>query len=279
MAFGIVQREAWKGHILTNTDRVIAAVPLPVGSSFHGMDVDINLWSLEATAILAVMYGVAAYVVPVEDPENAQTYQNLWDTMVPKDIGNGAGVLDLDTGGVDSAPEFEWGDINWNALYDVSSAPTELYRRRRLLTIAGGKPIAATGTMTHWLPTASFRAHVRGGVTVKVPSAVMLAISSPVLDQTSGNERTLPTEIDWLRLMYMSDTVTDALKNVLGLVETGAETPWEEASALLEQTVEPTAFEETAAEFGTITWECAAVSTARYSVPGVLSVNAISSEG
>lgn len=274
------QRQLWKGSVATNTDKVFSGIVIPPGGVFRGCSIDMHVWGAETVLANALMYGISAYLVPVLDPDSQIGFDALWDRLVPKDVAEGASALDLDTTSADATPEFELGDLNFAAVYDVGSAPVELYRRRRLLTAAlRGSGLAATGAFTHWLPTDKFRISVPGGQRVNVPSVLMFGMSSPVLDRTTATSFTEPTEREWLQLQYLEDTALDALKFLMGLHEAGAESPYEEASDLLARTLEPLPFEQVAGEFASGTWQIVASAVYAMSVPGTLQVDSLDSEG
>lgn len=63
---------------------------------------------------------------------------------------------------------------------------------------------------------------------------------------------------------------------LMGLTEAGAETPWEEAALLVEEVLEPTVIEETAANFNNGAFDVYTAMTWDISVPGRRSFNTIS---
>lgn len=275
-----VQRSGWRGHILTNTDRVIAAVPLSPGAILRSLKVDVRIWALEQAALFVVRYGAAGMLVPITDPDNAETFQALWDRTVPKNLALTAGGMDLDTGSEVITPEWEPGQLNVEALFDWDNQTRELYRRRKTLTFAdGGSGPAATGTMTHFIPRDSFTANVKVGGRAKGPMAAMVAISSPVLASTRATEVVIPTEKQWMMNMFMKDTALNALKSVIGLTEAGATTPYVDAMTYLDSLLSDTPFEETATHMATTTWEVMSSWEAVVSVPGELEMDRLDAEG
>lgn len=266
----------WWGDVDSNTDKVFAAIAIPRGGVFHGMNFDVHISNTEKLAINVVMYAITGYAVPILDPDAAALYDAIWDAQVPKAVAGGNAALDLDTGTASTIPEYEPGLVNWAGVFDMESGPQLLYRKRKIMTIASaGKGPAATGTMTHWLPTDRVNMSVSGGQRVKVPTAIMFAMSSPVLDETTSTALTSPTEKEWVMLQYLEDTAIDALKFLIGLVETGAESPYEEAAAFLDKTLMPDPFEQDAGMFVTGTWKVAASGSFTSSVPGTMTVNTL----
>lgn len=268
-----VQRFVGKGTVVTNTDAVIAATPVPKGGVVHGVSMEVHLQQLEQPVINNVMYGLTGYAVPILDPDGGATYDAIWDAQVPKNINEASGAIDLDTGSAVATPEYEPGFVNWTGLYDMESGPRRWYRRRKVLTGAsGGRGPAATGTMTHYLPQDVVRVNESLNIRARVPTAIMLGLSSPVISQTTGTVLTSPNKTQWLQLTFLEDTAIDALKWLFGLVEAGADTPYEEQAVELQQILMPAMFEGSADQFATGSWQFTVMGSWTVSVPGTLSV-------
>lgn len=264
-----VQPQLWKGGVVNNTDRVFAAIAMPKGGVFHGMNARLTGQQTEKLVIKNVMWGITAYSVPILDPDAAATYDAIWDAQVPKNASSAASVLDLDTAAADATPEYEPGQINWAGVFDMESGPRRLYRKRGMVgSTTGGFGSAATGTMTHYLPTLNHSISVTGGQRARVPTAIMFAFSNPVLDITSATLLTSPTEKEWLRLRYLKDTAVDAYKFLAGLEEAGINNIYEDAATFLAKTLAPAVYEETAAEWGNGQWDITVQSKFTMSVPG-----------
>ena len=93
----------------------------------------------------------------------------------------------------------------------------------------------------------------------------LLALSSPDMGTTTTSLRSTPSEKDWAQLVYIEDLVSDMVKNAIGLVEAGAETPYVEAQALIASLLEDTAIEESAraADFLATSWDVLIDATAQ----------------
>ncbi len=266
--------------MLTNTDRVVAAVPLSPGAILRSFKADIHMWALEQAALFVVRYGVAGYIVPITDPDNGATFQDLWDRKVPKNTGLTAGGLDLDTGSAVATPEYEPALLNAEALFNWKNQTKEIYRRRKRMSISdAGKGPAATGTMTHYLPSDRFTANASVGGKTQAPMAAMIGVSSPVQSSSSATVVVIPTEKEWMMNMFLRDTAMNALKSVIGLTEAGATTPYVEAMLYLDKLVAPDRFEETGTHLATTTWEVSCEWEAVVSVPGELQINRLDAEG
>lgn len=266
-------KQGWKGHVLTNTDRVIAALALPRGGVFHGASFQVHIHSLQQIMLNAVMYGMSAYACPILDPDAAQGYDGIWDRQVPKNLLEAEGVIDLDTATASiSTPEYEPGMVNWEGVYDLDTTK-RLYRKRKLLSAAtAGRGPGVTGFATHWLPQDMVSVNFSGGLRVKTPTAIMLAFSAPVIGTTTTTPLTSPAEKDWIMLQFLEDTAISALKFLIGLTTGGTQEEHEESAVFLDKLLAPSFFEETASQFATpAIWEVLAHGSFTSSVPGTMS--------
>lgn len=263
----------------TGTDRIIGALAVPPGGIFGRVSVDLRLHAAEQLAVTALIYGISAYAIPITDPDAAVTYDVLWDTQVPK-MDNNSLVLDLDAVTSDTTPDIEPGEVDWNEVYDFTSAPNRLYRRTHILDITSGSPgPMATGGGTHWFPRARHSFTLKGGGKAKVPMAIMIALSIPNLDRTIATIAPSPTEKEWMQLQLLRDTALDALKHLIGLTEPGAETPFVDAATFLAKLLAPDIHEETAAEFGAVSLQVLCKTVWDMAVPGTLQVGKLDAGG
>lgn len=261
-----------------DSDRVFAAIAIPPGGVFHAADITLKIHGAETPIAQTKLLGIDGYIVPVHDIDAGDLYDTVWDLQVPKSA-EGVDTLDLDVETTDSDPDFEMGEIDWNAVFGFEHGNQRIHKSRYTFTAADYPAgLGTTGSFTHYLPTKKIRIKVRSGGRAEVPSLVMFALSSPVLDRTTATNLTMPTDQEWLQLQLLRDTATDALKQLIGLIETGAETPYVEAAAFLSKTLAPDPFEETAAEFASTTWQVLAQARFVMSVPGELSVGRLEGE-
>lgn len=278
MTIRYVQPQLWKGAVLTDTDRVFASILVPPGGTFQGVDIELHCHGVETTINKALLVGIDAYAIPMEDLDGALNYDQLWDKLVTK-TSEDVDTLDLDTASTDTDPDFEPGELDWNEVYQFGEAPERLYKFRKLFTAANYiGSLGATGGFTHFLPGMVKNIKVRSGGTAKVTTAIMFALSSPVLDRTTTTATAPGTEVEMLQLQLLKRTAEMAIYQLIGLTEAGAETPYLDAAEFIDKTLAPDIFEESSSDFVTTTWNVTAKSTFRMSVPGELSVGTLSGE-
>ncbi len=103
-----------------------------------------------------------------------------------------------------------------------------------------------------------------------MPTALCIGIANPAMDDTTSTVESIPTENEWYRLRYISDMAQDALHSLFGLVEAGAETPYDEMVDLIQKYLEPDVFEATDTRWGSLTLNVFGKVVADIAVPGKL---------
>lgn len=276
-------RRYFKGSVAAGTDQVFAGAVLPGGSVLHAVNFDVHLLrTAQLTTAAACMYAVKGFILPILDPDGAATFDSIWDTLVQKDTDS-IGV-DLDTAAADATPFNEPGESEFAKILDVGLRPKEIYRRERLLTLAKGSVATFQDTETpfavSWVPGDTFQLRLRSRYRVSQPSIVAFALASPSLDDTSNavSKATglgVVAEPELAQLRYLSDVIKRALVHQMFVTEAGAESPWEEATALLKLVLEPDVFEDTGGEWTGVTWELTTKGVIDYSVEGEMNVSSI----
>lgn len=197
----------------------------------------------------AAMYGMAGFIVPATDPDDvAVTVDVLWDRFVPKDADFAAGGFDLDTDAADANPEFEMGEPDLGGLLgDLVNSPKEIFSRRRMITFPkmplGFERVSAAPDI--YVPVDEFSAKVTKKYRAAMHSMVLFGVSSPVMTDTQAiGAMTIPSEFEWYMQTYLETVLEDAAKSIIGLTESGAETPYIEAMNYLGELLEDNAIEE-----------------------------------
>jgi len=263
------------------SDVCIGGVLLPSESKLNNVWGEVHVIGIGSISFdRAAMYGCGGYVLPVEDPNAVNSFQTIWDTMVPKDADFAAGALDLDAESANTAPEFEPGEPNINRLMDlqVNDERNRFFKRRKLLTFAN-RPVGFDASITPdgYIPVDVFNVRSRKNIFADYHSAALMAISSPSMDDMTTTVWASPADsVHWMQIKYLDITLEQAFMQLAGLVETGAETPWEDAAAILEDLLEPTVVEVTASDFAGIGFNIFSSLTFDVTVPGLLGKQQIS---
>lgn len=273
-------------------DRVVGFMPIPPAGSLRNVWGQIHIIAGQVPVEEAMLLPVRGYVVDMIDLFELfeLTQDQLWDAYIPKDVDisaiAGASDVDINTEGTVSGPFEEPGETNPNALFGWDEPSKMIYNRERLLTFSNS-PLgfeSATPDTYHPAENYSIRVGKRRGLPIFANTGgfVAFAVGSPTWDDVTT---TLPRGIgppgaDAKQIMAYSHLPTMlelAKPDLLGLTETGAESPYSDIVLLIEDLTEPTVYEETAARFHEATVDIFARFTFEISVPEEKGANVLSS--
>ncbi len=262
-------------------DQIFCGISLPSGSTINNVRLNVSVHSESAgiTMIRAAPYAVEGWILPVLDVDLADTYDDIFDALVPKDTD--VQTMDLDTAALDTSPFYEPGEANWAELFDVGLQPELVYRRTRLLTATNGGALilfqdSETPFSPLWIPGESFKIKLSKRYRINQPSVLVFGFAAPAMDDTITTVQAALAEEEWAQVKYVRHVLERAVLHVLGVVEAGAETPWEEATALLQKHLDPDVFEETSGAFAPTTYTVFCDGIIDHSVEGELGNNAVS---
>lgn len=282
----IFRRVTFWQTVGVGTDQVLAACQIPPLCTMKNVWLN---WRIHAAAAIDVSfvyhYGLSGFIVPVLDPDSQPTPTLLWDNLVPKDVSVGAGAFDLDTAANDTTPEFEVGEMDLTALFGFNAGGVEqFFRYRRQMDFVNSNGLGfQAGTPDIYYPNDQRVTRIKKAYARSVPSMAMFGVSHPSLDNTAATFTgglDSPAEHEWAWLAYIEVVLERSWAQLQGIIETGAETPWEEAAVFLEGVLEPPAFEATADKFSAIqALQINGNATFQLSVPGRFQVGSLSSEG
>ncbi len=231
-------------------DRVIAGYMIPPGGKLNAVHIKLHTITDAAMGIdKMVQYGVTGYVVSIQDPRTAQSFDDVWDEKIPKDvavaIGAASNELDMDPTTAVAAPEFTPGLLSMERIVNLGLAPMRIFKREVELTFANTPKGDTTAT---WFPTDTWSAQINKQVRTRVPSLVLLAFGVPNMVglTTTAVPTTFSTTQEWYQYSYLEDTLVDAMKEIVGLTEAGAVAPYADAITLIKFLLEPTPVEDSA---------------------------------
>ncbi len=262
------------------TDKVAIGWSLPSDTVIHNIRLKLSIGAQTAYDIRKVIaYATELWILPVPDPDAGPSYDDSWDALVPKDTD--VQTLDLDTAAADTSPFYEPGEVDWSDIFEVGVQPERLFHRHKLLTFYNGGPRFVyqdnqTPFTVLWIGGDHFVIEIKRRLRVRQPSVLVCGFASPNLDDTTAVLQGALNENEWPQVKYMGEVLKRAMLHVLGLTEAGAETPWEEATALLIKHLDPDVYEQTAAAFQTAAYYVTGEGMLDHSVVGDVSVGPVS---
>ncbi len=278
MSIRMFARRLQKSRATVGTDNVFFGISLPSDSIIHDINLEVHVHSNTLFELNEMaMYSIEGWILPVLDPDAQTSFQTLWDNLVPKDTD--VETIDLDTAAADATSFFEPGEPDFSDLMDVGLRPDRIYAMARMKTFSNAR-ISFQDNQTPfsvvWVSGDTMKIRIRRRFRVKQPSVLLFAIASPALDDTVTVEPAAAAENEWGQMKYIGHVLERAILHLFGVVEAGAETPWEEATALLKKILEPDPFELTAATMVGVAWEVVCRGIVDHSVEGRLGQTSIS---
>lgn len=255
----------------SGVDKIMFGISLPADSVVHGFSVMTHVVNTGAQShLIAMMYAIQAYILPILDPDAGSTFQLLWDNLVPKD--DDVDTIDLDTGGNDPQSFFEPGESSFAEILDLGLQPQRVWHEESMLSYANAVPQGESPVADVFEYIGVGRHRMRSGKRYRVsqPSALVFALGVAAMDDTTATEDTVAAEDEWFRLKHIETMIEQALVSLFGLTEAGATVTWDTAAALLRKHLEPDVFEEDATAWGTGTLRVFTRAVIDMSVPGTL---------
>lgn len=267
----VIRRSIYAVNIAAGADNVIGSAPIPKGGKIMSVQGEIHVNGEESqdTGLFSA-YGFSAHLVPLEDPETALTLDELWDDVVVKAIdpvtAAGAVGIDIDWITTVGAPEIEPGEMDVTDLLGMSQGSKELIAPR-LEWISWAKSRQggwAAGTPDTFFPSDYKTFKSEKTLAADAPSEVLIGFSSPSLDdlKLQSADVSFSSAAEWYMLQNMDSTLEDMAKAQAGLTEAGAESPYANASTLLEEVLAPPMVDESVASlYNTLAYDVLCVST------------------
>ncbi len=255
------------------TDDVIFGAFMPGGTTMSKIKGLVQMHSDALIVNGVVAAAIEGWVLPVFDPDAATTMSALWDALVPKDRTDD--VLDLDTGAADSASFYEGGAIVWEKVFDVGLQPKRVFHWHDYASFSYHNIKAQQDVETpfaeEWFAGFNVPIVIPRPIRVSQPSLLVFGVGSPLMDRTSA---TAPIagliENRWGQIKWIDHVMERAFLDLIGLTEGGAETPWEEASRLIAEHLDPMMLEADAGVFDPAIWFASGEVTMVHHVPGTI---------
>lgn len=283
MSTSVFRRTVFAKTVTQNTDGVVADCPLPAECrqmNYWGRLHCVTVESDPLTWEEATEYGLEAWVIPVQDPDTALDLDTLWDQFVPKDIDVGAGLFELNP--TSTAGSFiDAGEVNVDRLMDMGNLRSEAqwYSRRKMLSWANSRVALTAGTPDVFPVQDEVLMRVKRNMDAEVMSWSLLAFGATQHTDNDTTRLTYASEALWMQTKYIDVILEQAWMELVGLTETGAETPWTDAALAVQDLVEPEPVFVTAgslAEWSGKDWNVWCDSTFQLQVPGRREVGIIS---
>lgn len=233
--------------VSTNSDMVLGAMPIPRGGRLISVQGEIHMMTSTEDQLIQgfYAYGFSGELVPIVAADVADAYQDIWDNVVVKasdlTITAGTNTLDYDWDTADSGPAIEPGEVDVDELLGMNAGQkTFIEPRLEWVSWAKNKQGGfAAGTPDDWQPSDFKTFRSKRSVVADVPSAALLTISNPLLDDVRAAAANISPsgEDEWYMMANMEDTMKELGKFQAGISEVGAESPGANASAMIQELI------------------------------------------
>lgn len=266
-------------NLQVGADTVIFGFSIPSDSVVTSMRGKAHFIGEEINWKKAAIYGMDAYLMGLDDPDSTDTYNALWDKFVPKAIGWANGGLELDTVSQQTTPFFEPGEATVEDILDLGDIPERVFQHRGFRTIVNnpvGYNFVASDASTYF-PAAEVMIDVKKKYRVPQRESVLLfACASPLLtDVTVTSKSTVQTET-WAYLKYAGTFLKEAFIALIGDIEAGAESPYENVMNDLEEELLPAILEVTAGDFDDMVYKVFGMLNVQVTVKGEFDISSLS---
>lgn len=278
MGTRILARRIFFSSVVNGADGVQFGIWLPANTMVNRVSGFIGLEGATVqTALSYNMAGVEGWVLPISDPDQADSMDIIWDKLVPKDTGGN--TMDLDSATAQGAPFYEPGATIWEGMFDIGAQPVRVFHRELIFGLGHNALLVNQDPDTPFglqyvpgmrvpLAVSPFR--------VREPSLLVFAVASPDTLETDASSAILAlAEENWGQLQFIDHVMERAMLSLLGLTEPGATTPWNEATLLLRDYVDPKIYETVAGALVPLTWRTHGMSMTDLTVEGEMPKRAI----
>ncbi len=266
----------FNGAAAAGTDQAVCSFPIPDECRLVQQQGEFKILTPTAQGITAaVIYGVQGWLLQSEDPTtDFLDHDALWDSFVPKPVAASAAALDA-SNAVDASAAQEPGQVSITQIFDQEIlSPTRIFSREKLITLPD-RPIGfEPGAPSLWLPSDTFeinsnKSYRAGGGDM----GLVYGLSSPDMAGLASADDDVIDPLGnatggFYVMKYINEFLDKALVDLVGLHETGAESPYEDIMIWLIGMLERNAEGSGAGAFTAITWTAKGKLTCGIWVPG-----------
>ncbi len=279
MATQMLSRRTFMSRASAGTDQVFAGIWLPANTRVSSVSGFIDLEGTTPLASLTMCYGsVEGWVMPVVDVDGSQDMNTVFDTKVPKDT---AGIIiDLDSESPFVSNFYEPGEIMWDNIFPIGQQPQRVFERKFQCSLGRNsvpQRDPATPFGYEYVPVKHMGLNLNRPIFVDEPSLLAFAVASPftTTTQPAGYLQALVEE-EWGQLQFIDHVLERAMLALLGVIEAGAESPWEEAITLLRKHLDPEVLETQGDAIVPVAWQFSGEMVIDHLVEGTMPKGAIS---
>lgn len=226
--------------VTTGTDGVLCAWAVPAETSVISIKANVQVLSTTKVEFNAgrMAYAMDGWFLELPDDLMESTTESIYDALVPKYVASLS--FDFEDEVADTAPGYEPGEIR-NDMLGMVDDQRHIYQRRKILGFPGHRGYHETTPAVSWahIPVDDFSISRKGMRKADAMSAVIFGLSSPSNDGLTAENKLFPNfggtaRSEWIWMRFLPQMLDKAVVAMLGLTQSGAETPYDDLLDLLE---------------------------------------------
>lgn len=230
-------------EISQGADFAVLAWPVPADCTLNSISAEIHVSAAAAQPVAnAHMIACQGWLLQSETGADYASMDTMWDKFVPKD--DSPDILDASVV-ADADSVFEPGLTNMAQVFEQEIAgPERFYKYSKMLTIANMRQAGFVDSAQTYIPSDVIRVKVNKKYRVQDDSGAILALASPDVSQLQIPNNDVVVAVggtardSFYTLAHLEDFIHLAMINLTNMTEAGAEEPYENLFAFIEETLE-----------------------------------------
>lgn len=239
-------------------DEVISFAPMPEGSRLLNVHGELHLIGAEGSNTRYFTgYGFGGEFIPDTDIDTVNSMDSMWDKYVTKSVVAtplaATTMVDWDWDTADPNSFLEPGELDINDLVNFSNPTKEIFAPRlEMLSYAKGAPTGVTAESPDKYTPRDFKTfNSSRRLVADMDGWAMLALARPAFDKRTGSARnTYGNAYSWAILRNLRNVLGDFWRINTGMVDSGAESPYDLISAAVQDLVVPVVQDDVGLFFG-----------------------------
>lgn len=271
----LLQLKRWfNATVAAGADSAMFSFPIPDESSLVQQQGEFKILTVTPIDIAdAVIYGIQGWILRSDTPStDFLDHDTLWDSMVPKETDT---VVIIAAPGSTASAAQEPGQIAVAQVFNQEIfGEKRIFSREELITLPDNPIGFVPGTPSLFHPSDKFSLIDNNEYRVHDDSGLVYGISSPDLAGLTTDDDVIDVvgsgsaSSSMYMMKYINEFMDKALVDLLGLHETGAESPYEDIMDWLVTMLERGGEITGAGAFTAVSWNGLGKMTAGIRVPG-----------
>lgn len=223
-------------------------------------------------------FGLEGWLLQTDAPVDFSTMETLWDSQVPKD--DDTETID-ESHAIDTDPFFEPSKVSLTQIFDMELLqPERVFQLQKWISLATMPIGLEPGSPTTWIPSHFQKIEVTKNYRSGPDSGLLFGVASPdfvsLKAGVSDNLLNVITDSKGMYVMaHLEQFIENAMISMIDLVETGAETPFDDLLTFINKNLETAMIDDATDGFQTVTWQAFLKMTVAVNTVGEVAMSTI----